>query len=154
MFYNFTTKNLSFTFLQLAIQTNLTLTLLTGFVIQMHSSSLLAILCKSHGLHPPIMWNAKIQWSLSVCQSLSVIQLRSLGFGPATHLCVRQSMPDNGFCLTILRTCPHCHHVPAVKNIQLTIGIILTYWTFLSTACSHQFTSTCENLLCTVAVTP
>lgn len=63
--------------------------------------SLLAILCMGHGLHPPSMWNAKIQWNQSVCQSASWIQLRSLGFGPATPLCVRQSMPDNGFCRTI-----------------------------------------------------
>lgn len=57
------------------------------------------------------MWNAKIQWNKSVCQSPSWIQLRSLGFGPTTHLCVRQSMPDNGFCLTIpahLSTLPPC----------------------------------------------
>lgn len=66
----------------------------------MHSP-LFAILCMGHGLHPPGMWNAKIQWNQSVCQSASWIQLRSLGFGPTTPLCVRQSMPDNGFCRTI-----------------------------------------------------
>lgn len=86
--------------IHLAIQTDPTLTLLTDLAIQMHGSSLCYPL---HGSRTTSfsMWNAKIQWDQSVCQSASWIQLRSLGFGPTTPLYVRQSMPDNGFCQTI-----------------------------------------------------
>lgn len=46
------------------------------------------------------MWNAKIQYNLSVCQSASWIQLKSLDLA-RLPLCVRRSMPDSGFCRTI-----------------------------------------------------
>lgn len=53
----------------------------------------------------------KIQWNRTACQSVSKIQLGSLGFSPTTRLCVRQSMSNNGSCRTIpehLSTLPLC----------------------------------------------
>lgn len=66
--------------------------------------------------------------------SISLNPIKIIGIWPHYPLlCVRQSMPDIGFCWTIpawARTCPHRHCAPAVKNIQLTIRFILTLLNF------------------------